>query len=393
MTLYLANMHSSSSHRAARVPVNEFQQILQSRLQDVCHVFYENNVHKKFLADVYAVIPKGKKCVIWFTNKQAWMFQIAKRPYQPNQSQPNQSQPNQSQPNQSQPHQVRPSQPVSFDSVRMLNVQCTDEAWHDGTGTILYGTHLVDKKRFSVENVHYFCGMKQENDGSMTRFLRFFESLKKCNMGPTLPFQFFMPIMHASYADAFNDATSIKSYEVYSIQHRFLKRDCSEYKNLLFHLAQPQSQQQPLQQPQQQPQSQPATVKLAFFPNQAHSKPTNVPLSKPHVRTFYVKADIQNDIYYVLHSLDEPITQNTMIAHIPNYKTSVMMNSIFRNIKENRNLDALEESDDEDEISDPGNPNNPDKCSSLVDLNKCVKMEFIFNARFKRWYPVAPLES
>lgn len=381
MTLYLANMHSSQiCNRAARVPVNEFQQILQSRLQDVCHVFYENNVHKKFLADVYAVIPKGKKCVIWFTNQQAWMFQIAKRPYQPNQSQPQQHQPNQSQP--PQPYQARPSQPVSFDSVRMLNVPCTDESWHDGTGTILYGTHLVDKKRFSVENVHYFRGMKQENNGSMTRFLEFFESLKKSKTAPTLPFQFFMPIMHASFADAFNDATRIKTYEVYSIQHRFLKRNCSEYKNLLFHLAQPEPQSQ-----QPQPQAQPVNVKLAFFPNQAHSKPTNVPLSKPHVRTFYVKADIQNDIYYVLHALDEPITQNTMIAHIPNYKTSVMMNTIFRNIKENRNLDALEESDDEDEIKDL------DKCSKLVDLDKCVKMECTFNVRFKRWHPVALLES
>ena len=375
MILYLANMHSSQiCNRAARVPVNEFQQILQSRLQDVCHVFYENNVHKKFLADVYAVIPKGKKCVIWFTNKQTWMFQIAKRPYQPNQSQPNQSQP-------PRPHQVRPSQPVSFDSVRMLNAPCTDEAWHHGTGTILYGTHLVDKKRFSVENVHYFCGMKQENDGSMARFLRFFESLKKGNMEPTLPFQFFMPIMHASFTDAFNDATRVKSYEVYSIQHRLLKRDCTEYKNLLFHLAQPESCKQQHQPPQQPP----ATVKSAFFPNQAHSKPTNAPLLRPHLRTFHVKADVQNDIYYVLHASDEPITQNTMIAHIPNYKTSVMMNSIFRNIKENRNLDALEESDDEDEIADP---NNPDKCSSLVDLDKCVKMECAFNARFKRWHPV-----
>lgn len=360
-------MQSSSGHRAARFSD------MQTRLQDVCHVFYENNVHKKFLADVYAVIPKGKKCVIWFTNKQTWMFQIAKRPYQSNQQQQQQ-------------HQPRPSHPVSFDSVRMLNVPCADESWHCGTGTILYGTHMVDKKRFSVENVHYFCGIQQDNDGSMDRFLRFFESLKKGNL--SLPFQLFMPVMHASFADAFNDATGIKTYEVYSIQHRFLKRDCSEYKNLLFHLAQPESyQQQPHQQLQLQlqPQHQPVNVKSAFFPNQAHSKPTNDPVRKPHLRTFYVRADLQNDIYYVLHASDEPITQNTMIAHMPNYKTSVMMNSIFRNIKENRNLDALEESDDEDEIKDL------DKCSSLVDLDKCVKMECAFNARFKRWHPVALL--
>jgi hypothetical protein len=376
-------MHSSHiCNHSARVPAANNNESMQSRLHDVCHIFYENHVHKKFLADVYAVIPKGKKCVIWFTNnRQVWMFQIAKRPFQ----QPLQQTP------QHQPHQPRPSQPVAFDSVRMLSVSCTDEAWFRGTGTILYGTHLVDKKRFSVENVHYLCGRQQENDGSMNRFIHFFESFQKSNMASAMPFQFFMPIMHASFADAFNDATRIKSYEVYSIQHRLLKRDCTEYKNLLFHLAQPetqtqQQQQQPHHQQQPQQQQQPTNTttntKLPFFPKQAHA---SVPVKKPQLRTFYVRADIQNDIYYVLHALDEPISQNTMIAHIPNYKTSVMMNSIFRNIKENQNLDALEESDDEDEIAET---NNPKKCSSLVDLSKCVKMECTFNARFKRWHPV-----
>ena len=38
------------------------------------------------------------------------------------------------------------------------------------------------------------------------------------------------------------------------------------------------------------------------------------------------------------------------IACIPDYKTSVMMNSLFRDIKENRNLDFLEESDSEEEF-------------------------------------------
>jgi hypothetical protein len=241
----------------------------------------------------------------------------------------------------------------------------------------LYGTHLVDKKRFSVENVHYFCGIKQENDGTMNRFIHFFESLKKNNLETAMPFRFFMPIMHATFEDALNDAVSIKSYEVYSIQHRFLKSDCSEFKNLLFHLA------------QTQPDQQPKPTNSLFFPKQSHTQSqrqphrvqTNFP-HKPNVRVFYIRADLQNDIYYVLHRIDEPITQNTMIAHIPNYKTSVMMNSIFRNIKENRNLDALEESDDENELSDP-----------LVDLNKCVKMECTFNAWFKRWHPVALLNS
>mgnify|MGYP003328747202 CR=1 FL=1 len=38
------------------------------------------------------------------------------------------------------------------------------------------------------------------------------------------------------------------------------------------------------------------------------------------------------------------------IMFIPDYKTSVMMNNIFRKIKENKNLDYIEESDDEDDF-------------------------------------------
>jgi hypothetical protein len=103
----------------------------------------------------------------------------------------------------------------------------------------------------------------------------------------------------------------------------------------------------------------------------------NTHAPQTHTRTFVIRPDAQNDIYYVLRSPDEPITPTTMIAHIPNYKTSVMMNSLFRNIKENRNLDALEESDDEDEALIP-----------LVDLNKWVRMSCAFSPRFKRWQPV-----
>jgi hypothetical protein len=367
--------------------MNPFQLIVLERFTNVLEIYYENHVHKKFLADVYAVIPKGKKCAIWFTNKQCWMFQIAKRPYQPNQ--PNQT-----------------SQPIqSFDDVRMLTMPCMDDAWYHGEGTILYGTYMYDKKRFSVENVHYFCGIKQLNDGSMNRFIDFFDSFKKCKM-ETAQLQFFMPIMHTSFNDALKDAMKITSYEVFCIQHRFLQRACSEYKNLLIHLAEQQPQQSPSQlhsQQQSQPQPRPSQ---SFFPKQSHATTatttpatttpaTTTPATAMPIaiakgtliqslRTFLLKPDAQNDIYYVLHNKDDPITDKTMIAHIPNYKTSVMMNSIFRNIKENRNLDALEESDDEDEFADKYKNKN-----QFVDLNKCVRMTCAFNHRFKRWHPCA----
>lgn len=40
--------------------LNQFQRIAQERFANVVEIYYENHVHKKFLADMYAVIPKGK---------------------------------------------------------------------------------------------------------------------------------------------------------------------------------------------------------------------------------------------------------------------------------------------------------------------------------------------
>ena len=58
-----------------------------------------------------------------------------------------------------------------------------------------------------------------------------------------------------------------------------------------------------------------------------------------------------------------------------------MMNSLFRNIKENTNLDLLEESDDEEEFENA----NADK---FVDLEKTLLMECIYLKKFQKWQPV-----
>lgn len=98
--------------------------------------------------------------------------------------------------------------------------------------------------------------------------------------------------------------------------------------------------------------------------------------------TFIVKPDIQNDIYklYYLHNSKEMYHN---IACVPDYTTSVMMNGLFRNIKENICLDALEESDDEEEFE------NTD-LDKFVDLDKSIKMECTYNNKFKMWTPIKP---
>ena len=68
-----------------------------------------------------------------------------------------------------------------------------------------------------------------------------------------------------------------------------------------------------------------------------------------------VKPNIQDDIYELFYYDNNNLTFLDY-ALITTFKKSVFMNSIFRNIKENINLDTLEESDDEDDFENT-NPN------------------------------------
>jgi len=63
-----------------------------------------------------------------------------------------------------------------------------------------------------------------------------------------------------------------------------------------------------------------------------------------------------------------------------------MMNKLFRNIKENINLDSLEESDDEEEFEN-------EKEDRFVFLDKKYNMVCNYNHKFKKWYPIKIVDS
>ena len=96
---------------------------------------------------------------------------------------------------------------------------------------------------------------------------------------------------------------------------------------------------------------------------------------------FKITADIEPDIYNLFIYKDGTEVFYD-IAFIPNYNTSVMMNKLFRKIKENDNLDAIEESDNEEEFQN----NKEDK---YVYLDRSFKMNCEFNNKFKRWVPIS----
>jgi hypothetical protein len=114
-----------------------------------------------------------------------------------------------------------------------------------------------------------------------------------------------------------------------------------------------------------------------------------IDINKPQYRyptVFQVTADIQYDIYHLFAYGKNNTPVYFDVAYIPNYKTSVFMNGLFRNIRENKNLDFIEESDDEDDFQNM----NEDK---YVDVEKVLFIEFVFNFKFKRWVPVKVVDN
>jgi len=62
------------------------------------------------------------------------------------------------------------------------------------------------------------------------------------------------------------------------------------------------------------------------------------------------------------------------------------MNGLFRNIKENVNLDAIEESDDEEDFENI----DPEK---YVDLQKSLLMECRYHTKFRKWVPLRVVDD
>jgi hypothetical protein len=111
--------------------------------------------------------------------------------------------------------------------------------------------------------------------------------------------------------------------------------------------------------------------------------------NKPQYRyptVFKVMADIQYDIYhlFVYGRKKEQVYYDVM--YIPNYKTSVFMNSLFRKIRENQNLDYIEESEDEEDFENVAQ-------DKYVNLSKILNIECVFHNKFKKWVPVKVLDN
>ena len=287
---------------------------------------YETIVHKKVHdADIIFAIPEGKKCFVWFTTYKeqnvCFLLEIGKN---------------------------REIINVSTCYVRYTNIL--------SCGTILSGTLFKynNTRCFSIEDVHVFKG-QYINNSFMNR-ISIIHSICKEYISQQLLFSsnknllLGIPIFSKKndFATLLNNIATLP-YKIKTLTFRYFNKNINQ-----------------------------VFVMNYYKPGSQYHFGYNKQIKNA---IFYVTPDIQNDIYY-LHVYNNNKMEYYDIAYIPDYKTSVLMNKLFRNIKENINLDLLEESDSEEEFEN----NNVDK---FVDLNKSFKMNCIYNIKFKKWVPIS----
>lgn len=328
--------------------------------------------------NVYFMIPKGKKYFVWFKNGECLFLELD-----------------------------NDKQVVNVTSKKTSRIFPND--------TILYGTHFYYRPHmnanrdilyyFTIENIHYYNGINL--DATQTVF----EKCKTLHLAFTTvslekTFQIEIGLPHID--TCLDRISAVKPfYQVYCIQKKNSNDKTNQYQNVRLNAASSIQKNDVKQQPQEEIKTSVVTVSKHIpvenskkyveksndyssnncnnNSNNNISNNYNINNNNKKYKIFIISADIQNDIYNLVdpdHDDSSNYTiSNKLVASIPDYKTSVFMNALFRNIKENRSLDALEESDDEDEFENT----NIDK---FVDLTKRIKMKCIFNYKFKKWTPI-----
>ena len=254
---------------------------------------------------------------------------------------------------------------------QICNIECIYTCFHKDLAyeTILYGTGFkqMGRRFFSCEDIYMYKGNTLTKNTHYSKKLIMFQNIFKNEIKQVAynnqMITFGLPIMSVN-VDNLNDKIRDLSYKIKYIQFR------TEQNQIL---------NKPLVDTDPVIVRPSITKPIITKPiiNKLDNKIHNRPKDRPKEKIFTIKADIQNDIYNLYDVVSNELVD---IAYIPDYKTSVMMNKLFRNIKENQNLDALEESDDEEEFEN-------DKIDKFVYLDRSFEMSCEYNMKYKRWQP------
>jgi len=314
---------------------------------------YETVSHKKVSPSYNScfAIPQGKKCYAWFTflgdQDVCFVFDLNR------------------------------------DKKIVKAYQYTVEVKHPlALGTLLYGTFVEENENkpfFIIEDILHCKGIPMKNCNSYQRleFIKDALVLLPREFTDKNTLLFSLPVFwEVKETEDFELSCVIPQpiadnigYVAHHLQYRSLF-EIAPYINVQF----------------TRPKLATAQIVRKSAINDIHISDIDCDFSKPQYNEptiFQVRADLQFDVYH-LYAYN-PKTQSVVyygLACVPNYKTSVIMNTLFRKIRENKNLDYIEESDDEEDFQN----NAEDK---YVDLGKRVNMTCMFHRKFKKWVPIA----
>lgn len=257
-------------------------------------------------------------------------------------------------------------------------------------GTLLYGVILPDTDVFIIEDIYSYKGilLKKMNFGEKLYYIHDLLENSLC-IDPNYIIFTLPGLWYKTNDDENEDIYKIPShldipYSIHHIQYRSLS-EISPFLNFQMN-----------KKPGEKIDA--GVIDNAMNPSSIiHPEKINpsilVPLipdfTKPQYKystIFKVCADIQYDIYHLFAYGKNKVSVYYNVAYIPNYKTSIFMNKLFRNIKENMNLDYIEESDDEDDFENI----REDK---YVDLQKILYIECNFHPKFKKWIPIRVVQQ
>ena len=323
---------------------------------------YERILHNKVQSDVCVLIPRGKKQFLWFTYmdvRNVCLIVDYKRNYN-----------------------------GSITIQNMTQYVCVfDETLSMGNGTIINGVLTTRQKTpfFTCEEILYYkgsCILHKQQEVKLAKMADLFHKNIKQDILTPKSIVVCSPFVTNNVEDAIEKIKTL-DYPIFAIQFRRWKHKTpmGYYRindDILNNKQSSNHEQSHGDKPPPPPR-----------PNNKNISHTNQRIHQLHEMIFYVKADIQDDTYYHYAEKNEEQQQydnnqnkeEKEVLYIPDFKTSVMMNKLFRTIKENDNLDYLEESDDEEEFENISS-------DKYVDTNKVVKIKCAYYSKFKKWKPI-----
>jgi hypothetical protein len=306
---------------------------------------YEPKLHKKVYSPLYYIVPKGPKALVWYTYWKEQNVCLL----------------------------IKLNERGNYSDVQLFSTVFADAL---ALGTIIYGTtfFLSSNTYFTCEQLYYYKGLnvaKKNYQERLQLLLDMFTQQVEQVAYTKNSLIVGLPIICETYEEAL--AQMDQPYKTYGIaamgQNARANASTAHAPTAYAPTAYAPTAYAPT-----------AHAPTAYAPTAyASTGPTSFAYGKA---VFKVKAGLAADNYQ-LYTLEDTLYDTALV---PTYKCSVFLNTIFRNIKENANLDLLEESDDEEEFENT-------QIDKFVDLEKTVTMECVYSKRFKKWQPMKTTQA